>query len=133
MASDITGTSIYRAGGGAGAHGYATSNGYPYSTGGVGGGGDAQQGTGNPGATNTGSGGAGAGWYNASHAGGDGGSGVIILRTTAGVVARFTAGVTVNGTAVTVDDTAVSGTTVGSDLLWIITAASSDTVTFATS
>ena len=126
LASSITGTSVTRAGGGGGG---STNTG---GAAGSGGGGQGNTGgAGGAGTANTGGGGGGA--DGGGDAGGAGGSGVIILRTTAGLVARFTAGVTVNGTAVTVDNTAVSGTTVGSDLLWIITAASSDTVTFATS
>ena len=133
LASDITGTSIFRAGGGAGGHGYAAHSGHAYAAGGNGGGGSAQSGTGNNGTANTGGGGAGAAHYSASYAGGNGGSGVIILRTVGGLVARFTAGVTVNGTTVSVDNTVVNGTSVGSELIWIITQASSDTITFATS
>jgi len=132
LASNITGTSIYRAGGGGAGHGYNSSSGYAYSPGGVGGGGDAQSGSGNPGAANTGSGGAGAGWYNAQFAGGAGGSGVIILRAIDGLVATFSAGVTVNGTTTT-SSQAVAGTLVGgTDRYWEITAASGDTVTFST-
>ena len=64
----------------------------------------------------------------------DGGSGVIILRTATGVTARFSAGVVVNGTTVSADNTAVAGTVVGggsTDLTWTVTAAASDTVTFS--
>lgn len=133
LASDITGTSVFRAGGGAGGHGYATSAGHAYASGGNGGGGDAQQGTGNNGAANTGGGGAGAAHYSASYAGGNGGSGIIILRAPSTVIATFSAGVTVNGTT-TSGSQAVTGTLVGgTDRYWEITAASSDTVTFSTS
>ena len=134
LSSDITGTPTYRAGGGGGGHGYNTSHGYAYPVGGIGGGGNAQHGTGNPGVDNTGSGGAGAGSYNASYAGGDGGDGVIILRGIDGLVARFSSGVTVNGTTTTQANQLVTGTSVGStDRYWEITAANGGTVTFSTS
>ena len=74
--NSITGSAVYYAGGGAG-YGYAyTSQG----TGGLGGGGDCvgsgYSGTGLPGTANTGGGGAGANAPN----GGDGGSGIVIVR-----------------------------------------------------
>ena len=136
IASSITGTSVYRAGGGGAGGSYGGSA----QAGGQGGGGAGGGPTNNnpapvPGTDGTGGGGGGTSAWTSQvqRYGASGGTGVIILRTVGGLVARFTAGVTVNGTTVTVNNTAVAGTSVGSDLLWIITAASSDTVTFATS
>ena len=62
-----------------------------------------------------------------------GGSGVIILRTEAGVSAAFSAGVVVNGTTVSSDNTTVAGAAISgsTDLCWTVTAAASDTVTFS--
>ena len=56
---------------------------------------------------------------------------MIILRTPAGITATFSDGVTVNGTTTSGSQT-VAGASIGgsTDLLWTITAASNDTVTF---
>ena len=62
-----------------------------------------------------------------------GGSGVIIFRTEAGITASFSAGVVVNGTTVSSDNTTVAGAAISgsTDLCWTVTAAASDTVTFS--
>ena len=62
-----------------------------------------------------------------------GGSGVIIFRTEAGITASFSAGVVVNGTTVSSDNTEVAGAAISgsTDLCWTVTAAASDTVTFS--
>ena len=116
MASSITGTSTYYAGGGGG--GTRTPNGA--TSGGTGGGGGAGNGTntnltGGNATANTGSGGGGGGLSSGSifGAGGNGGSGIVILRYPTADVASYTAtGLTptqtTNGT-----DTILSFTTVG--------------------
>ena len=137
IASSITGSSVTRAGGG-GASGNSGS--CTMSTmgglGGSGGGGNgasADSANGTAGTANTGGGGGGNLRGCSSSNSGAGGSGVILLRTAAGVTARFTAGVVVNGTSVSSDNTAVAGAAIGgsTDLLWTVTAAASDTVTFS--
>jgi hypothetical protein len=123
LASSITGTSVYRAGGGGGA---------PYGTGlngGAGGlGGGGAGGTGNTssgiagtaGTPNTGGGGGGAGSQGGT-TGGAGGSGVVILRLSSEFTVTFSSGVTY--TSNSVDD----------DTVYTITATStaSETVTFS--
>lgn len=144
LASEITGTSVTRAGGG-GSGGNSTSGSGPAEIagglGGAGGGGNGAQvfsDNGFNGTANTGGGGGGNMRQNSSSNGGAGGSGVIILRTPSQIngndlQATFTEGVVVNGTTVGVGGAVVAGnTTVAGQLIWTITAAASDTVTFST-
>ena len=83
--------------------------------------------------TNTGSGGGGgsrsAGGTEAT--GGNGSSGIIIIRNTT-PSATFSAGVTVNGTGPTTAGQSVNGVSIGAtgDYSYSITIASSDTITF---
>jgi hypothetical protein len=110
--SSITGTATFRAGGGGG----STQGGYT-STGGNGGGGNGSSAAGQAGTANTGGGG-GAG-ERTSAVGGPGGSGVVILKTSDGITATFSGGVT------------QTNTTSGGFKIYTITAAGvSDTVTF---
>jgi uncharacterized repeat protein (TIGR01451 family) len=74
LASTITGSSVFYAGGGAGAEDGKGGT----ASGGLGGGGSANGATGGSGTANTGGGGAGA--YGATPAGGAGGSGIVIVR-----------------------------------------------------
>ena len=74
VASSISGSSVYYAGGGAGARDGTGGT----ASGGLGGGGSANGATGGSGAANTGGGGAGA--YGGTPAGGAGGSGIVIVR-----------------------------------------------------
>ena len=140
IASSITGSSVTRGGGGgsAGSSSSCTLNSNQSGgLGGAGGGGAgaaANSANGTAGTANTGGGGGGNLRNCSSSNAGAGGSGVIILRTATGVTARFSAGVVVNGTSVIANDTAVAGTVVGggsTDLVWTVTAAASDTVTFS--
>lgn len=85
LANSITGTSTFYAGGGGGGAAYSNSQGYPGQTGGIGGSGIGGNGgsnaNGGDGTANTGSGGGGLGGYTiANRTGGNGGSGVVILR-----------------------------------------------------
>ena len=139
LASSITGTSVTRAGGGGGGRHSGTTI-TVYDNSGAGGGGRGMQppdGTTQPSgfdATDeTGGGGGGGGdGQSGSYPGGDGGDGVIILRSLANTNAAFTAGTIVNGTTVSVDGTNVPGASISgsTDLLWTITEANGDTVTF---
>ena len=137
IASSITGSSVTRAGGG-GASGDSssctvTTMGGLGGSGGGGMGASANSANGTAGTANTGGGGCGNLRNCSSSNSGAGGSGVILLRTGSGVTARFTAGVVVNGTSVSADNTAVAGAAISgsTDLLWTVTAAASDTVTFS--
>lgn len=139
LESNITGTATYRGGGGGGGRYYnsgtiAGLGANEIGLGGQGGGGngghEANGITPTAGTANTGGGGGGGGYTTNNH-GAAGGSGIIILRGLSGLIATFSAGVTVNGTT-TSSSQAVAGTTVGNDLVWVVTAASGDTVTFST-
>ena len=115
LASTITGTSVTRAGGGGGGL-YRTS--LPLGAGGAGGGGDGAYGSivaGSSGVANTGGGGGGAGYSLGT--GGDGGSGVVILRIPNTWSATFS-GVTASAAA-----------SVSSDRVYTVTAGTG-TVTF---
>ena len=137
LASSITGSSVTRAGGGGAAGNGSgctmTTMGGLGGSGGGGNGASTNSANGTAGTANTGGGGGGNLRNCSSSNAGAGGSGVILLRTAAGVTARFTAGVVVNGTSVSTDDTAVAGSAISgsTDLLWTVTAAASDTVTFS--
>jgi hypothetical protein len=144
LASEITGTSVTRGGGG-GSGGNSSSctvdanqSGGLGGAGGGGGGAAANSANGTDGTANTGGGGGGNLRSCSSSNGGAGGSGVIILRTPStfngnNLQATFTEGVVVNGTTVGVGGAVVAGdTTVAGQLIWTITAAASDTVTFST-
>jgi len=98
LASSISGTSTYYAGGGGGGEGYSGTAG----TGGLGGGGNGStvtNGSGSNGTANTGGGGGGNGAYTAdgSQQGGNGGSGVVIISY-AGATQQMAGGtVTISG------------------------------------
>ena len=95
LAIDITGSSVYRAGGGGSGVYNAETDGGEGGAGNVGSGGDGlslndnRTGTAKNGTTNTGSGGGGAGYTNES---GAGGSGVIILRVATAAYSETTSG-----------------------------------------
>jgi hypothetical protein len=79
LASSITGTSVFRAGGGGGGAFNTDSN--PAGTGGVGGGGNGSKNSvGSDGTPNTGGGGGGGGQTAGGFNGGSGGSGIVIIR-----------------------------------------------------
>ena len=117
LSSSITGSSVIRAGGGSGGS-YGPIGWNDPIAGGAGGGGaagvSANGYVGQPGTPNTGGGGGGATWYTNqnSRKGGDGGSGIIILRYATADVNYTAAGLTptetIDGT-----DTILSFTTVG--------------------
>ena len=117
LSSSITGSSVIRAGGGSGGS-YGPIGWNDPIAGGAGGGGAAGFSSngyvGQPGTPNTGGGGGGATWYTNqnSRKGGDGGSGIIILRYATADVNYTAAGLTptetIDGT-----DTILSFTTVG--------------------
>ncbi len=117
LSSSITGSSVIRAGGGSGGS-YGPIGWNDPIAGGAGGGGaagvSANGYVGQPGTANTGGGGGGATWYTnqVSRKGGDGGSGIIILRYATADANYTTAGLTptetIDGT-----DTILSFTTVG--------------------
>lgn len=90
--SNITGTSIQRAGGGGGGKNNNVNNAGP---GGGGYGGTSPQ----SGTTNTGGGGGGRGYVSAGGAGG--GSGLVVLRVPPGVTASFSAGLTATSSTLT--------------------------------
>ena len=118
MASDITGTSVTRAGGGGGGVGSSGYQGYEGSGGAGGGGrGEGYNNGAINGTANTGSGGGGAGFFNARSSGA-GGSGVVIIRIPNTHSATFS-GVT-----------ASTASAVGSDRVYEITGGSG-TVTFS--
>jgi hypothetical protein len=108
LANSITGTSTFYAGGGGGGAAFSNSQGYPGQTGGVGGSGVGGNGgsnaSGGDGTANTGSGGGGFGDYAAAqnYIGGDGGSGIVILRYPTADVSSYA----VTGTLDTVANTA---------------------------
>ena len=117
LSSSITGSSVIRAGGGSGGS-YGPIGWNDPIAGGAGGGGDAGVSAngyvGQPGTANTGGGGGGATWYTnqVSREGGNGGSGIIILRYATADANYTTTGLTpteiIDGT-----DTILSFTTVG--------------------
>ena len=78
LSSSITGSAVTRAGGGGGASWSSSTN----SSGGTGGGGAGSQNAGTAGTVNTGSGGGGGGESGGNKTGGNGGSGIVILRFT---------------------------------------------------
>ena len=128
---EISGGSVYFAGGGGGSGYNAYAGGVPGNTaGGLGGGGDGVVSNSNSavreaGAVNTGGGGAGGNYENP---GANGGSGVIVLRTEPSVNATFTSGVTANGAT---GASIVANTSVPGYKTYIVTiAASGQTVTF---
>tara|TARA_R110002074_G_C12529160_1_gene664765 strand:- start:471 stop:1652 length:1182 start_codon:yes stop_codon:yes gene_type:complete len=121
LASTITGSSVYRAGGGGGG-GYDTSNGGAGGNGGGGRGANGVSETGTAGTANTGGGG-GGGADQSGHSGthgGAGGSGIIILKISDDYTATFSSGVTSS------TNTSVSGFKIYS----ITAANSSQTVSF---
>ena len=120
IASSITGSSVTRAGGG----GAGAGNGQSAGAGGAGGGGaggTSLNGQGNDGTANTGGGGGGCGARSGAGnlLGGDGGSGVVIIRIPNTCSATFGSGVT-----------ASAASAVGSDRVYTVTAGSG-TVTFS--
>jgi hypothetical protein len=121
LSSSITGTAVFRGGGGGGAPWDSSNVGNAnQGQGGNGGGGDSDtrytSGTNQPGTANTGGGGGGAAWH--SVAGGAGGSGVVILRYPNTKTISIGSGLT--GTT----------TTVGSDKVTTFTAGDG-TITFS--
>jgi hypothetical protein len=111
ISSSITGSSVTRAGGGAG-EGFDA----PAASGGAGGGGD----SGVAGTANTGGGGGGGSRGGTSRVGGAGGSGVIIFKTATSVGITFSGGVT------------QTSATSGDDTIYTVTAAGpTDTFTIA--
>ena len=120
--SYITGSAIYRAGGGGGGHGDGSPPGGTGGTGGLGGGGNGSSLNvlATAGAANTGGAGGGGGRQGGYVNGAAGGSGVVIIRVPSSVVAEFSAGVVYN--YIPLDDFNV----------YEVTAAGvSDTVTFS--
>ena len=123
LASSITGISVTRAGGGGGA---AYTGSIGTGSGGAGGGGDAGAAAGGnqngfSATANTGGGGGGGGGQAAGSLGGDGGSGIVIIRIPNTHQATFSAGLT-----------ASAASTVGSDRVYEVTAGTG-TVTFTVS
>jgi hypothetical protein len=120
--SSITGSSVYRAGGGGGGA-QGSYGGGAAAAGGTGGGGagTADGATGTAGTTNTGGGGGGGGYAGTSGNGGNGGSGVVYIQIASARTATFSAGVT------------SSVATVGAYKVYTVTATSttSETVTFS--
>lgn len=93
IASNITGTSITRAGGGGGGSGYSGGNATGSGGSGIGGsGGTVNGGAGSAGTANTGSGGGGGGMVDGggNGAGGNGGSGIVIVRYPTASASGFT-------------------------------------------
>ncbi len=125
LSSSITGTSVIRAGGGSGGS-YGPIGWNDPIAGGAGGGGaagvQANGYVGQPGLANTGGGGGGATWYTnqVSRKGGDGGSGIVILRY-ATTDANYTA------TGLTPTET-----TDGTDTILSFTTVGTGTITFST-
>ena len=100
-------------------------------TGGNGGGGDGgatNPTNGTPGTANTGGGGGGGGYDTGFRTGGNGGSGVVIIRASAASLV-FSSGVTCNNTS---GGGTISGVSISTDYIYIITetTSSSETVTF---
>jgi hypothetical protein len=119
LQNSITGVSTYYAGGGAGGN-FAPTGGSIGSGGSGIGGTSSYTGTAGSGVNNTGSGGAGGSYANStspyiSYAGGDGGSGVVILRyATADIASYTTTGITPTEDTTTIPgQTILSFTTVG--------------------
>lgn len=132
---EVVGANVYYAGGGAGGWKNDVSTGTGAS-GGLGGGASTpswSSGTvdGLDGTANTGGGGSGPaekGYPSATGIGGDGGSGVVIIKATGIVSADFSAGCTVNGTAGA--QTTNGDTSTGNSIFVVTVAGASDTVTF---
>ena len=133
---EVDSGSLYFAGGGAGGSKNDVAS-YTPGTGGLGGGADtpaSRPSYGQDGTTNTGGGASGAtyvGIGTSTQIGGDGGSGVIILKTTGIVSATFSAGCTVNGTSGA--QTTNGDTSTGNSIFIITVAGASDTITFPSS
>lgn len=119
VGSRITGELVYRAGGGGGGF-YSSGTGGEGGNGGGGNGGTFSGTSGAAGHPNTGGGGGAGSRLYQSVAGGNGGSGVVVIRVGSKFQATFTPGVTFQETAV------------GSDTVYTVTAAGpTDTVTFS--
>jgi hypothetical protein len=98
VSNSITGTATYYGGGGGGAGDKTGSSDEVAGQGGLGGGGDGSQGQAQSGTSNTGGGGGGQ-LNNLGYGGGDGGSGVVIIRYPEQFTCSFGAGVSGYSTA----------------------------------